>query len=221
MTTATLIDDTANETTDFVLAELDRMREQLSAIEAALPDHGPSFSALEQETAHIKAQLDKIAASPSVKLSAEQHAYKSAHSISEILAPSLNKLQTVIDGTQQRQSDLIRLTNALHVRSMERPFAWIWPTVGLMVGFWLYPLIATSAPGGTSLAALATGHRDRWAAGSDLMSAANPESWAAITRASQILAENQDAFMRCVAAADRTKTKQACTIQVGPALGQK
>jgi hypothetical protein len=68
MATATMIEDTPGETSDLVLAELDRMREQLSAIEAALPDYGPSFSALEQETADIKAQIDKIAASPSVKL---------------------------------------------------------------------------------------------------------------------------------------------------------
>jgi hypothetical protein len=188
---------------------------------AALPDYVPSFSALEQETAHIKAQIDQIAASPSVKLSAEQHAAKSSHAISEILGPSLAKLQTAVEGTQQSQSDLIRLTNALHVRSMARPCAWMWPAVGLVVGFWLYPLIAATMPGGSNLAVLATGHRDRWVAGSDLMGAANPESWAAITRASQILAENQDAFTRCVVAADRTKAKQACTIQVGPASGQK
>jgi hypothetical protein len=212
MTTAPMIDDALDETTDLVLAELDRMREQLSAIEAALPDYGPSFSALEQETARIKAQIDKIATSPSVKLSTEQHASKSAQAISEVLEPSLAKLQTAVDGTQQRQSDLIRLTNALHVRSMERPFAWMWPAVGLVVGFWLYPMIAATMPGGSNLAVLATGHRDRWAAGSDLMNAANPDSWAAITRASQILAENQDAFTRCTTAADRAKAKQACTI---------
>jgi hypothetical protein len=116
---------------------------------------------------------------------------------------------------------LIRLTNALHVRSMERPFAWMWPVVGLVVGFWLYPLVAVSVPGGTSPAALANGHRDRWAAGSDLMSAANPESWIAITRTSQILAGNQDAFTRCVAAADRAKAKQNCTIQVWPTAEHK
>ena len=70
------------------------------------------------------------------------------------------------------------------------------------------------------LAALATGHRDRWSAGSELMSAANPGAWAAITSTSQILAENEDAFARCAAAADRAKARQACTVQVGPA-GQK
>ncbi len=87
------------EAPDCVLAELDAMREQLSAIEAALPDYGPSFSALEQQTQQITSAIDKIAASPSVKLSAAEHASKSAHAISEVLAPSLAKLQKAVEGT--------------------------------------------------------------------------------------------------------------------------
>jgi hypothetical protein len=221
MTTATTIEDAPDETTDLVLAELDRMQEQLSAIEAALPDYGPSFSALEQETADIKAQIDKIAASPSVKLSAEQHASKSAHAVAATIAPMLATLQKAIEGTDFRQGELIRLTNALHVRSMSQPFPWAWPAVALVAGFWLYPLVAMSVPGGANLAALATGHRDRWAAGSQLMSTANPDAWAAIVRASQVLAENQDVFTRCAAAADRAKAKQPCTIQVGPPVERK
>jgi Family of unknown function (DUF6118) len=59
-------------------------------------------------------------------------------------------------------------------------------------------------------------HRDRWIAGNELMSAGNLESWAAIVRASQILAENQDAFWLCLATADRTKTKGLCSIYVRP-----
>lgn len=205
MTTATTIENAPDETTDLVLAELDRMQEQLSAIEAALPDYGPSFSALEQKTAHIKAQMDKIAASPSVKLSAEQHASKSAQAIAATIAPMLAKLQKAVESTDSHQSELARLTNALHVRSIHRSFPRAWPAVGLMLGFWLYPFVAMSVPGGANLAALATGHRDRWAAGSELMSTANPDAWAAIVRASQVLAENQDVFTRCAAAADRAK----------------
>jgi Family of unknown function (DUF6118) len=209
------------ETPDRLLAELDAMREQLSAIEAALPDYGPSFSALEHQTRQIKSAIDKIGASPSVTLSAAEHASKSSRAISELLAPSLAKLQKAVEDTDSRQGELVRLINTLHVRSMHRPLPWMWPAVALIAGFWLYPLIAAAVPGGSNLAALATGQRDRWSAGSDLMSAANPGAWAAITRTSQILAENEDAFVRCVAAADRTKARQACTIQVGPAAGQR
>jgi Family of unknown function (DUF6118) len=215
MNAAPQIDDEP-ETPDRVLAELDAMREQLSAIEAALPDYGPSFSALEQQTQQIKTAIDKIAASPSVALSAAERAAKSARAISEILAPSLAKLQKAVEGTDARQSELIRLTTALHIRSMHRPFPWMWPAVALVVGFWLYPIIAATVPGGSNLAVLATGHRDRWSAGSDLMSAGNPDSFATIVRASQVLAENNEAFSRCAAAAERAKARQTCTIQVGP-----
>jgi Family of unknown function (DUF6118) len=201
---------------DHVLAELDAIREQLSAIEAALPDYGPSFSALEQYAQKINAAVDKIAASPSVTLSAAQHASKSTHAISELLTPSLAKLQKAIEGTDERQAELIRLTNALHVRSMYRPFPWLWPAAALVAGFWLYPLIATTVPGGSHLAALATGHRDRWAAGGALMSAANPQSWAEIVRASQVLEANQEVFGRCFKEADTSSRPKSCAIIVGP-----
>jgi hypothetical protein len=206
---------------DCTSAEFEAVREQLSAIEAALPDYGPSFSALEQQTQQIKAQPDRIAASPSVKLSADQHASRSAQALSDILSPSLARLQSAIDGAEHRQSELGRLMDTIHVRSMRRPWPLLWPAVALVAGFCLYPIIAAIAPGGTNLTALATGQRDRWAAGSDLMDAANPTAWNAITRASQILDENQDAFARCVAAADCAAIKQPCTIQVGPTAGQR
>jgi Family of unknown function (DUF6118) len=209
------------DTSDRMSVEFEVVREQLSAIEAALPDYGPSFSALEQQTQQITLAIGKIAASPAVKLSPAEHALKSALAISDVLGPSLTKLQKVIEDTEQRQVELKQLTTALHVRSMHRPFPWLWPTLALVVGFWLYPIIAATLPGGSHLAALATGQRDRWAAGSDLMHADNPAAWSAITRASQILAENHEAFTRCIAAADRTAVKQTCSIQVGPSAAQR
>jgi Family of unknown function (DUF6118) len=202
-------------------AEFEAVREQLSAIEAALPDYAPSFSALEQHTQQIIAAIGKIAASPSVKLSPAEHASKSALAISEVLGPSLAKLQKVIESVEHGRAELKQLTSTLHIRSMHRPFPWLWLTVALVFGFWLYPLVAATLPGGSRLAALTTGQRDRWAAGSDLMDAANPAAWNAIARASQVLAENHEAFARCVAAVDRTATKQPCSIQVAPTAGQK
>jgi ParB-like chromosome segregation protein Spo0J len=66
--------DDEQDGADRMSAELEIVREQLSAIEAALPDYGPSFSALEHQTQQIKFAIDKIAASPSVALSAAEHA---------------------------------------------------------------------------------------------------------------------------------------------------
>jgi hypothetical protein len=148
MTTAPMIDDAADVTADLVLTELDRMRDQLSAIEAALPEFGPSFSALEQETAHIKTQIDKVAASPSVKLSAEQNASKSAHTVAETIAPTLADLQTSVGKLDNLQGELVHLTNRLHIRSNHWPFPVLAPAIGLVVGFLLYPLLAWTLPAG-------------------------------------------------------------------------
>jgi xanthosine utilization system XapX-like protein len=216
MTTAPLIDDTANETTDFVLAELDRMREQLSAIEAALPDYGPSFSALEQQAAHIKAQIDQIATSPSVKLSVEQHASKSALAVAETIAPTLAKLQTSIGRLDNLHGELVHLTNRLHIRSNHWPFPVLVPVIGIVVGFMLYPLLARTLPNGANLTAITTGHRDPWMAGEQLMRDANPGGMAAIIRASHVLTANRDAFTRCQMQAKQTNNMQNCSISVAP-----
>ena len=49
MDTATRLCDDQHDSTDRMSVEFEIVREQLSAIEAALPDYGPSFSALEQQ----------------------------------------------------------------------------------------------------------------------------------------------------------------------------
>jgi hypothetical protein len=67
---------------DCMSAEFEAVRDQLSAIEAALPDYGPSFSALEQQTRQITVAIGKVAASPAVRLSPTEHASKSARAIS-------------------------------------------------------------------------------------------------------------------------------------------
>jgi hypothetical protein len=46
-----------------------------------------------------------------------------------------------------------------------------------VVGLLLFPLIAAFAPGGSYLAALATGETDRWLAGGVLMHAGSQEGW--------------------------------------------
>jgi hypothetical protein len=74
------------------LAVLDAVRQQFSDIEAALPDYGTSCSAPEQQPQQIQAQLDRIAASLTVRLSAEQRASLAARKISVMLPPLLAKL---------------------------------------------------------------------------------------------------------------------------------
>jgi hypothetical protein len=70
------------DTSDRISAESEAVRDQLSAIEAALPDYGPSFSALELQTQQITVAIGKVAASPAVRLSPAEHASKSALAIS-------------------------------------------------------------------------------------------------------------------------------------------
>lgn len=69
--------------------------------------------------------------------------------------------------------------------------------VSLAAGLVLFPLLAAFAPGGTYLAAFATGNIDRWNAGSELMYAADPEGARNLVYTSIMLQENAEAIQAC------------------------
>jgi hypothetical protein len=184
----------------------------LSTIEAALPDYAPSFSALEHQTAQIKAQLDKIAASPSVQLSAEQHAVRSTRAIAEKLEPTLKALQDAIAKSDQLQGELVQLTRRIHIRSNHWPLPILAPFMGLVLGFMLFPLLARTLPNGASLTAITTGYRDVSQAGWRLIYDANPVRSNEINWSLKALDANREAFGKCSEAVVKSKKPQPCTI---------
>jgi hypothetical protein len=89
--------------------------------------------------------------------------------------------------------------------------------VALAVGLILSPFIAAGLPFGLNgrVAALVM-WKDRWAAGSDLMRAANPPGWSGLVAETQLVSENQQAVDACRAAAARTGKAQRCPVMVAP-----
>lgn len=65
------------------------------------------------------------------------------------------------------------------------------------VGFMLYGVIAATLPGGSHLAAWATGHTDRWRAGQDLMKGANPQGWNQFVDAWNTVQKQEAAVQAC------------------------
>ena len=85
---------------------------------------------------------------------------------------------------------------------------------GVVAGLVLFPVLRAYAPGGSYLAALATGHRDRWQAGAGLMQAGNPAGSAALATASRLVNANAEALQACSDAAKKAGREQRCTINV-------
>jgi hypothetical protein len=82
------------------------------------------------------------------------------------------------------------------------------------LGFILFPLIAVVAPGGTHLAALATGETDRWQAGGVLMHAGSPEGWREFVSAATLARANAEAIRVCREAAAKAGKEQKCFVTV-------
>lgn len=72
---------------------------------------------------------------------------------------------------------------------------------GVVAGLVLFPVLGAYAPGGSYLAALTTGHADRWRAGADLMQEANPVGSAALAMASRLVNANTETLQACSEAA--------------------
>ena len=82
-------------------------------------------------------------------------------------------------------------------RQAQRP-AVLWALGGgVAVGVVLFPMLAAFAPGGSFLAAWATGNADRWQAGVSLIQAGSPERAAALSAATRLVNANVEALQAC------------------------
>ena len=62
--------------------------------------------------------------------------------------------------------------------------------------------------------------RDMWSAGAHLMQVADPESWRALSRLSDLYRENEKAIDACYEKAQRRKNTVPCSIEIGSPDGR-
>jgi len=105
---------------------------------------------------------------------------------------------------------------AVTARSAEaQKQALLWAVgAGVAAGLVLFPLLGTVAPGGSFLAAWATGNVDRWQAGVDLIQLGSPERAAALSAASRLVNANVEALQACADAAKKVGKEQKCSVVV-------
>ena len=154
------------------VGDLPAVLESLMAEGLAVPDYGPSFGALAKDLAAIDKRLAGIEAHPAIKLTPEQHARAiaaaGAHSM-EAAFLSFHAGAIAFGEENARAAALVRK------KQDRRQLGFTAASVA--AGFLLFPVLAAFAPGGSHLAALAAGYRDRWEAGGILMQAASPAGW--------------------------------------------
>jgi hypothetical protein len=191
------------------VGDLPAVLESLMAEGLAVPDYGPSFGALAKDLAAVEKRLAGIEAHPAIKLTPEQHARAiataGAHSM-EAAFLSFHAGAIAFGEENARAAALVRK------KQDRRQLGFTAASVA--AGFLLFPVLAAFAPGGSHLAALAAGYRDRWEAGGVLMQAASPAGWRDLASDWTLAEANADKLKVCREMAASAGKAQPCMISV-------
>lgn len=207
-------DDAAERAFVALRAEVAAARRAVEGLPAvieglAAPDYAPSFGALIKNLATVEKRLAGIEAHPAIKLTPEQHALEMAASGARIMQAAFLTFHADAVALGERKTREAALTQKKQGRRQ------LWFAAGsLAAGFTLFPLVAAFAPGGSHLAALAAGYRDRWEAGAVLMQAASPAGWNDLAVSWTLTQANVHELKACRDLVARAGKEQPCIITV-------
>lgn len=178
------------------------------------PDYGPTLGTLVQGLGNLGDRLEAVAKHPILAMTPQQHARALGDGAAGVLGTAAAAVRTQTEALAQERTALASLIGRASTAKRQRRVRLGFGAAGLGLGFVLFPLLGAFLPGGSHLAALATGTSDRWLAGSTLLRVANPASAAALIAASRLSTANAEALRVCTEAARRTGAEQRCIISV-------
>ena len=200
-------------------AEVTVMRRAIEGLPAAIkglasPDYSPSFGAVGKTLASVDARLAGIEDHPALKMTPAQHGGAMREAGADIMREAVNSVNA---GARELWSATREVASiAVTARSAEaQRHALLWAVgAGVAVGLVLFPMLGALAPGGSFLAAWATGNADRWQAGVSLIQEGSPERAAALSAASRLVNANVEALQACADAAKKAGKEQKCSVVV-------
>jgi hypothetical protein len=205
-------------------AEVSVMRRAVEGLPAILsrmetPDYAPSFGVVIKSLNETEARLAAIEGHPALKLTPDQHAGAMKRAGIEVMSDAARSLRNEAGAVGREQQKLARIVGeSLGQEAQKRALYWALGA-GVAIGFVLFPLLGVFAPGGSFLAAFATGNFDRWYAGGGLMQAGSPDGWREFLRSDSLVRANADALKACRELAAKAGKEQKCMISV-QAAGQ-
>ncbi len=205
-------------------AEIAIMRKAIEALPAAIedvaaPDYAPSFGALAKGLTGVEARLAGIEAHPAIRMAPEQQARAIERAGAEITREAARALREEAEAAKRERQALGGIVGVARSQEAQKR-ALLWALgAGAAAGLVLFPLLGAFAPGGSYLAALATGTADRWQAGAGLMRAADASGALSVANASRLVNANIEALQACAEAARKAGREQKCVVVV-PAPAQ-
>jgi len=200
-------------------AEVASMRKAVELMPAALgalepPDYTPSFGAISKVLSEVDKRLRVIEHHPALRLTPEQHGREIIQAGAETAREMSRVLREEADFLRRERQYLADIVGGARTReAQKRTCLWMLGG-GIVGGLILFPLLGSFAPGGSYLAAWATGNLDRWQAGFELMQASNPTGAQMLATASQLVNANADVLRTCTDAARKAGRDQKCTVEV-------
>ena len=134
--------------------------------------------------------------------------------VAEATEEATRALRDETSAVQRERQGLATIVGEARTQEQQRKRQGWFGAGGVAIGLVLFPLLAAVAPGGSHLAALATGNVDRWQAGAGLMAAADPAGSRRLAIASRLMNANADALKTCTEAAKKSSKDQSCVILV-------
>jgi len=174
-------------------------------------DYGPSFGEVLGKLAELEKKLVGIADYPSLRLTPDQHARAIERAKEGAFQEVIRQLRDEAGAIRREREAL----GEIGMRAANRKRQRLWLAGAALVVFLAYSILAATLPGGSYLAAMATGTFDRWQAGAGLMQIADPEGARSIARATRIVNANAEALRGCAEAAKKTGREQKCVVVVG------
>jgi len=174
-------------------------------------DYGPSFGEVLGKLVELETKLVGIADYPSLRLTPDQQTRAIERAKDGAFQEVIRQLRDEAGAIRREREALGEIGRHGRNRNSQR----LWIAGAVLVGLLAYPLVAATLPGGSYLAAIASGKLDRWQAGAGLMQVADPEGARSIARAARIVNANADALRGCAEAARKAGREQKCAVIVG------
>ena len=200
-------------------AEVTVMRKAVETLptlieEFSAPDYAPSFGSIAKALTSVEARLAGIEGHPALTMTPEAHGRAMARIVAASTDEATRALRDETGAVQRERQSLAMIVGDARTQEQQRKMQRWFGAGGLAIGLVLFPLLAAVAPGGSFLAALATGRFDRWQAGAGLMAAADPAGSRGLAIASRLMNANSEALQACSDAAKKAGKEQKCTITV-------
>jgi hypothetical protein len=203
--------------------QIERLLERIDTLPLP-PDSREELIALREAVRAQSARVEALASLPGHQSDLPAVIVRGvAQGVGRTVHPAAQSMEDTASSLREDLRDLRTLIAGVRSRKKQGWMVGLAAVLALLAGFALYPLAAAMLPGGSHLAAFATGQTDRWKAGWALMDAYDRNLRDRLQTMQVLYNDNTDQIATCSRALSTTKKPQRCEVimrqPLPPAVG--